>query len=133
MSAFVPHCSRLLIGEADQYSTSFIHKPAMQHQSGWTSDIGAFAMQISKLEDKLGVLHTTDTNALRRSHRSLSQHIQTLVGEVRNTQAAVSELDGNALVFTSERCVREVCGPLVCLLLFGILRVIWPIATQVRL
>jgi hypothetical protein len=65
-------------------------------------------MQIGVLDAKLGDLHATDANALRRAHHSLTQHIATLVVEVRDAQAAAKLLDGQKGVFTGEACAREV-------------------------
>jgi hypothetical protein len=65
-------------------------------------------MQIARLEEKLGALHVTDVNALKRTHHSLAQHVQTLAIEVRDAQVAATKLDGRAVVFTSEICAKEV-------------------------
>lgn len=70
-------------------------------------------MQVLVLEEKLGALHATDANALRRSHRSLGQHIQALALEVKATQAAADKLDGNAAVLDSDKYVTEVRGQLL--------------------
>jgi len=38
--------------------------------------------QVAALEHKLGVLHTSDANALRRAHASLVQHVEALEAEL---------------------------------------------------
>ena len=67
-------------------------------------------MQVARLEEKLGILHATDTNALRRSHQSMRQHVQALAIEMKRLQACVSHLDGHSPEMSGDKCVREVCS-----------------------
>ena len=77
-------------------------------QRSHKSNESKISEQIGLLENKLGVLHTSDVNALRRAHTSLVQHIESLLIEVHDAQAAAAQLDGHAPVFTGERCAKEV-------------------------
>ena len=65
-------------------------------------------LQIASLEDKLGALHGTDASALRRTHNSLTQHVQTLAVEVKDLQIAASNIDDASIEFDKEMAIREV-------------------------
>lgn len=50
-------------------------------------------MQLERLQRRLGELHATDLNALRRAYRSLCQHVSALEGEAQGLGAAVEILE----------------------------------------
>jgi hypothetical protein len=50
-------------------------------------------VQVLRLQRKLGELHATDLNALRRAYVTLCQHVEALEGEARGMAAALREFE----------------------------------------
>lgn len=50
-------------------------------------------MQVSRLQHRLGALHATDLNSLRRAYAALCQHVEALEGEASGMTAALHEFE----------------------------------------
>ena len=57
------------------------------------AQVAALLQQVALLERRLGDLHTTDLNALKRAYASLTQHVSALALEAAPVAGAIAEFE----------------------------------------
>ena len=63
------------------------------HPSDASQHVKQLEEQLLALEKKLGSLHATDVNSLRRAYRTLAQHVTALELESRHIPNLLSQLE----------------------------------------
>lgn len=57
--------------------------------------------QVQRLQEKLGDLHATDINSLRRAYKTLTQHVEALDLESKPLASLIQEIETNLMTPTS--------------------------------